>query len=512
MTNSKPLPIALTISGAVALGAYEGGVLAALIAGLRPLYRGDRPRVHIDVIGGASAGSIAGLLAARCIAEGTDAFTVMREAWVVRDGLSDLMKGAKSSPLTAESLQEVAAELLRMPGDTAEQQRKSVHVTMALGALRGLEYDIKSTGFSTAPISANTFLDWKNVVVSPGQKLEDFVHAGPYRPGVDEPTLVDFALASGANAFGFPPMVVNRSGDEHEYDEHDIGNFPESKAYWYTDGGTLDNEPIGRTLDIAGGLDDQEDVLRRLLVLIHPDPPAAPTARAWADPSNPPTWVETLARAFTLQTTQSIYDDIRHAAKTNRRVEETNTLAAVLATALAELDPAAQTTLATQLAEPLKRDAPDSITADLVRDALHHAAGLTGKHEIGIEVLSPLLLPEAQGAKPVPVKDLLAGEFLHHFGGFARTALRQHDFDLGYRTVLSWFEQTNPPLAFHGLDGGADAIAADAARAAYKPPPDDGLGKTTFSKLKWAEKARFGKLFGKAAWIAYRGRFHRSHQ
>jgi predicted acylesterase/phospholipase RssA len=509
--TSKPLPIALTISGAVALGAYEGGVLAALIAGLRPLYRGDDPHVRIDVIGGASAGSITGLLAARCITEGIDALEVMQEAWVVRDGLTDLMKDAKGSPLSAESLQEVAAELLRMPGDAAEQQRNSVHVTMALGALRGLEYEIEGDKFSTNTISASTYLDWKNMVVSPGQPLTDFVHDGAHRPGVDEPTMVDFALASGANPFGFPPRVVNRSADEHEYEHHHITNFPDSKAYWYTDGGTLDNEPIGRTLDIAGELDAHDDLLRRLLVLIHPHPTAAPTGRAWADPGNPPTWVETLARAQKLQTTQSIYDDLRHAAKTNRRVERTDRLAGVLAAAFAKLDSSEQATLTTQLAAFTKTEAIGSTTEDIVRDALHHAAGLTGKHAIGIEVLSPLLLPEAQGPTGIPVKDLLAGEFLMHFGGFARTALRQHDFDLGYRTVLNWFEQFRP-LAFHGLDQAADETALNTARDRYAPPRSDALGATTFSKLSCSEKARFEQLFLKMAWSAMQGRRHPSHQ
>jgi hypothetical protein len=127
-------------------------------------------------------------------------------------------------------------------------------------------------------------------------------------------------------------------------------------------------------------------------------------------------------------------------------------------------------------------------------------------------VLSPLLLPEAQGPKAVPVKDLLAGEFLHHFGGFARTALRQHDFDLGYRTVLAWFGQPHPPLAFHGLPGDADATAAAAALDCYKPPPDDGLGTTTFTSLSACEKLRFGQLFGKVAWSVVGGRMHPSHQ
>ena len=54
------LRIALTISGAVALGAYEGGALAALLCAIRGLCQGDDPAVRIDAIGGSSAGSITG--------------------------------------------------------------------------------------------------------------------------------------------------------------------------------------------------------------------------------------------------------------------------------------------------------------------------------------------------------------------------------------------------------------------------------------------------------------------
>jgi predicted acylesterase/phospholipase RssA len=512
MSTAKPLPIALTISGAVALGAYEGGVLAALISGLRPLYAGDEPRVRIDVIGGASAGSITGLLAARCIAEGIDPLTVMERAWVDADGLSSMMQGAKSSPLSAASLEKVAAELVRLPGDPAAQQQASVHVTMALGSLRGLEYQIEGDHFSTNAIHASTYLDWKSMVVSPGQEVAEYSHGDSYRPGVDAPAMVDFALASGANPLGFPPRVLSRATDERGYADHGIDNFPASKAYWYTDGGTLDNEPIGRTLDIAGELDTRDDALRRLLLLIHPHPTAAPADDAWADPSRPPTWVGTLARAQRLQTTQSIYDDLRHAVKINRRLDKVNDLVGVLTAALAKLPAAERAALDAQLAPFVKAtDSTGSTTADLVHDSLRHAAGLAGKRLIGIEVLSPLLLPEAQGPDAIPVADLLAGEFLVHFGGFARTALRRHDFDLGYRTALNWFEQFRP-LQFHGVGDAADETAWKAAHDRYAPTRDDSLGTTKYSTLSRSEKFAFERLFAKMAWTAIAGIRHPSPQ
>jgi hypothetical protein len=350
------------------------------------------------------------------------------------------------------------------------------------------------------------------MVVSPGQKAEDYSHGDSYRPGVDEPAMVDFALASGANPLGFPPRVLNRGADERGYADHGIDNFPASKAYWYTDGGTLDNEPIGRTLDIAGELDSRDDALRRLLLLIHPHPTAAPADDAWADPSRPPTWVGTLARAERLQTTQSIYDDLRHAAKINRRLDKVNDLVGVLAAALAKLPPAEQAALGAQLAPFVKvTDSTGSTTADLVHDSVRNAAGLTGKRLIGIEVLSPLLLPEAQGPDALPVADLLAGEFLLHFGGFAREALRQHDFDLGYRTVLNWFKEYRP-LEFHGVDHSADETAWMAAHDRYAPARDDSLGKTTYSTLSRSEKFGFERLIGKMAWTAIEGIRHPSRQ
>ena len=49
-----------------------------------------------------------------------------------------------------------------------------------------------------------------------------------------------------------------------------------SRQLWYTDGGTLDNEPLGRALDLVAEAQDSDQV-SRLHVLIHPHPTGAPT-------------------------------------------------------------------------------------------------------------------------------------------------------------------------------------------------------------------------------------------
>jgi hypothetical protein len=160
------LRIALTISGAVALGAYEGGALAALLCAIRGLCQGDDPAVRVDAIGGASAGSITGMLAARCLLEGIDPLYVMREAWVERDSLAVMRTDAPDEPLSLEALRRASVDLLDprdRHGAPAHRvgacQRAPIRMVMALASLRGLEYRVPTLSARQA-VRATTSLDW----------------------------------------------------------------------------------------------------------------------------------------------------------------------------------------------------------------------------------------------------------------------------------------------------------------------------------------------------------------
>jgi Patatin-like phospholipase len=96
--------LSLTISGAVALGAYEGGVLAALLYAIRPLVTDPTEPARIDVMSGASAGSITALLAARALLEGHDPLRVMSAVWVERDSIGALLAHGDDAPLSIDSL------------------------------------------------------------------------------------------------------------------------------------------------------------------------------------------------------------------------------------------------------------------------------------------------------------------------------------------------------------------------------------------------------------------------
>jgi predicted acylesterase/phospholipase RssA len=444
------LRLALTITGAVSLGAYEGGALAALLVGLQALRReGKAAPIVIDVIAGASAGSITGLLAAWTLLEGGDPIKVMQQAWVEGDALETLRARDASAPFSLRAMKSLGESLFTpVAAPIGPVQQNDVYLDMALAALRGFAYRIASLEAST-PIEASSYLDWKRFTFQPKGGAESYT-----KPAEQSP--LDFALASGANAFGFPPVVMSRGLDKATYEKNGVMNFPASNELWYTDGGTVDNEPIGRAIEMANERDSNGRG-ERLHLLIHPHPSAPPGGGAWADRSNPPTWAHTLARAFHMETTQSMYDDLKRMQKTNSRLIWRDRLVTTLSDGIRSItDPSAveaiRDSMRALLASFLTDEnalrsqqgrvetgvavADDVSIEDLIRAVVDRVGGLVDRRSVAVEVISPLLLLQPGET----VEDVLAGEFLLHFGGFFSRDLRMSDFVLGYRSMLKWME------------------------------------------------------------------------
>lgn len=494
------LRIAFTISGAVSLGSYEGGALAALIAGLQPVCDGDEPPICIDVMGGASAGSVCALLAAWCLRSGLDPVRVFREAWVERADIGALRRGADAAPLNDAALEEIARGVLAASGQggTRPRQRHPITLRMAVTPLRGLQYRIRTLEAGGGPdgdgdgdsdvraVAAATFVDWCDFVIGPDTDVEDLM--APSGP-------VEAALASAANAWAFPPRWLDRSGVADEYASNGITNVPETGGLWFTDGGTVDNEPIGRTLEVVAEADSgagADDT--RLLLLVHPHPASA-TPRddwAWADRAEEPSWLAAALRALRIMTSQNVHDDLRHLEKVNTRLRWLEELTATLGAALADLEPEGRRGVAAALADVLEGiesdrarlrphrpaeptpavDADDP--AELLRQVVSHIGGLRGKREVSVEVISPRLVDPL-----TPVEGLLGGEILIRFGGFLDRALRLNDFRLGYASSLAWLRGGG--LERHGV---AATTAAEVARAAAAAlPAEDDVGAEEFRRV-----------------------------
>jgi hypothetical protein len=496
------LRIGLTIAGAVSLGSYEGGALAALLTAVQAM---GPEAVVIDAITGASAGAITAVLAAQCLLRGLQPIEAMKASWVDLPSLSRLATHDMGSPLSAKVLAEEAKKLLAtggVPGG-APMQPDNIDLAITITTLGGFDYRIVSL-MKTTPVDAVTYLDWAEFTLKPDST--DTVYAAA----------AEAALASAANAVGFPPKLLRRTPEDiAKAVANGVLNPPNPNGTWYTDGGTVNNEPFGRLLDVIGGEDPRAN---RLLLLVHPSATKPPPVDAWVDPTEQPRWTRTGLRAKKINGAQSIYDDLRRLEKTNTRVVSVEDLARAIegaVTTSADRDALFDAVRAfvtdyeqrhAVINEVIGRGRPaaarvavadDVSLVDLLVTALGRASGLEGKHTAKVEIVTPDLDPSQR-----PSEDLLAGEKLGHFFGFTAERFRRSDFALGYRNMTTFLRDDLPK---HGV---ADEIAAalPTVDAAYNTLDWDRYreGDASFASLTWGEKLRLARLGGHIAHVVER--------
>jgi predicted acylesterase/phospholipase RssA len=494
------LRIGLTISGAISLGAYEGGGLAALLVAVQEM----RGAVVVDAITGASAGAITSVLTARCLVRGCDPVEAMKTSWVDLPDLKRLKARDRRSPLSAEVLADGARELLGTgaggltDGPPEKQQAEEVRLALTMASLGGYHYRIKALEQGTV-VGAITYVDWAEF------RLRRETSA------VEWGSAAEMALASAANAIGFPPKLVKRSAEDIERARRaGVMNPPDPNGAWYTDGGTVDNEPFGRLLDLLG----DDDVDRRLLILVHPTPTRTPRPSLWTDPNRQPRWTRTGLRANNIKGEQSIYDDLRRLEKTNTRLlwtrEASERIAAMLervstaesrAAIRAELEDIIDdlqekhVTLNRQIErsdpEPETRIDGGEDLADLLTTVIRRATGLAGKRPVNVEVVTPDLDPSS-----APADQLLAGERLGHFFGFLDVKFRRSDFALGYRNMQVFLKEVLPKYGVSAEIGAAlphvqrryDELGWDSER----------WGDADWGKLSLGQRLRLFRVGGHA--------------
>lgn len=508
MTAPGALRIALTLPGAVSLGAYEAGALAALLVGVQEVNRLDAEALRVDAIAGASAGSITGVLAARTLLEGQDPVTVMHGLWVAAPALRRMHSWRLRAPLSVRALREESTRLLALPGRRTVAQRTGVKLNMALGALRGIEYSLGRVGGPA--LAGTTYLDWADCDLEPGAPAESY--AEPIEAGATA-----FAEASGASAAAFPPVRINRGGERRRYEDNRVTNFPPSGWFWYTDGGTLDNEPLGRALDMSNALDLDTPDPRRLHLVISPTPETP--ARAdddWSDQRRQPSWTQVGARTLELIKAQNLYDDLRQLEKTNSRVawlkQVEETLNVVLSSR-GEVDAAEELRATADSIERQKQQLHDPVSvredtyprpnteiAHELRRALALATGLGGKRDVEADIVSPLLLPEVRGGRPVA--EVLSGDYLAHFGGFLDERYRSSDFAAGYRSMLEWLCHPQRGLAARGLSAQLASAASRAAGSRYADGWETGTAGSSRAQLGLAGRLELLIVGLRAALIA----------
>ena len=507
------LRLTLTIPGAVSLGSYEGGALAALVLAARSL---GEENILIDSIAAASAGSITALLTARALLRGCNPTDLLKAAWVESASLDKMKTRSTQSPLSSGALVAMASDLLGPQGiqdgpPEVPRQKHAITISMALASLAGLNYTLPRLS-GREPVQASTYLDFYTITLTERDEASVYV------------TYADGAIASGSNAMGFPPTRLDRSAERQQYTDAGLEGFPADGKFWYTDGGTVDNEPLGRAIDLASDIASDDD---RVYLLIHPDPgaPSADMAKVFGGDAPTPPWVRTATHTLSMTSAQSIYDDLRTLEKTNSHLAWVRTIGPALRDGLEHglaasgLPPDKCDEVRAQVAAALT-DALDHVRseqkdiesqgkraaksrpaasggdyADAAARLVEAASGLEGRDAALVEIVSPAL-GAAPGESP---STLLAGAFMFHFGGFIDVEFRQSDFALGYRNMAYWLEHS---LGAY-LPGVNLAPALKSVRQAYVELGWDHIrrGGATLKSLHFGQKMGLVGLGGHIAHV-----------
>jgi len=478
--------LAITIAGAVSLGSYEAGVLFEVLDAIRQ--HNDNPatspddKVVIDVITGASAGGMTAVILAQKLLYSAQEFqgaydNPLYNTWVKRISLSGLQspeenESALQSLFSSNLIDAISRELVQqrytsspMPPATPHSAvRDRLRVGLALTNLNGVAY-----GYPVTPVGKFVYIDYSDQltreVVATTCDKEDFWE--PLRRS---------AVACGAFPIAFRTQDLQRSAkaEPDDYTSENLEPWPgDPTTFTYSDGGILQNQPLGMAKNLVDLIDCHKDQEGRFYLFVSPhakDPEANDSFHAAnAD------YIHLVRRLIETVVGQSGFRDWITAKGVNQRIALLDARAAGLKDAILHkkidvaalaktsqsildlffpngkhLSPGAtksesladaQGRVAQQYKQEMAALASDSVQAIAFRDAVlafETAAGLGARDYMTIY---GVIAEESE----------LAGAGLQAFIGFFDQRFRDHDYDVG-RTHAQQI-LTDPTLSEPGALG-----------------------------------------------------------
>ncbi len=259
--------LAITIAGAVSLGSYEAGVLYEVLDAIH--HHNNNPatapekRITIDVVTGASAGCMTGIILAQKLMYSADQFVgpydnPLYNIWVKRITLEELQHPGEDEPalhslFSSDLIETISREALlaRYEGAPKETHRHaavgdSIRVGAALTNLNGIAY-----GYQVSPGGEFLYIDYGD------QFSREVAGASSDNRDFWEP-LRQAAVASGAFPIAFRPQDIYRSAKNETIDYPSSNIKPWSQdpqPYTYSDGGILQNQPLGMAKNLVDLID-----------------------------------------------------------------------------------------------------------------------------------------------------------------------------------------------------------------------------------------------------------------
>jgi hypothetical protein len=478
--------LAITISGAVSLGSYEAGVLYEVLDAIcqhnnDPATIAD-DRIVIDVLTGASAGGMTAIVLAQKLLYSAGEFqgpynNPLYNLWVKRISLAGLQATEENEPalnslfssnlieaISREALKTRYATMPLPPPQRHPAVEDSIRVGVAITNLNGVGY-----GYSVIPGGKFVYIDY-------GDQLTRLVEASSCDTGAFWEPLRQAAVACGAFPGAFRPQDMERSsktepndyaGENLEPWERDPGTFT------YSDGGILQNQPLGMAKNLVDLIDLHLRQDKRFYLFVSPhakDPDANDSFHAAnAD------YLHLFQRLIDVVMGQSGFEDWITAKGMNERVALLDARAEGLRDAIlkGQIDMTCLATTAVSLLslffpndEHLSpgATAPETLIqaqeriADQYKDELNALAGVTGGADGFRDAVLAFETAAGLGARDhmtiygiTATQSELAGAGLQAFLGFFDQRFRDHDYDVGRthaRQVLS-----DPALSLQGQLG-----------------------------------------------------------
>lgn len=279
-----PKRLAITIAGAVSLGSYEAGVLYEVLDAIHQhnIFPGtpDEERIEVDVLTGASSGGMTAAIVAHKMLYAANEFrgpydNPLYNVWVKQIDLKGLLdtvddgspesESALRSIFSSNMVERIAGETLTRRYETGEwpapvthmAAAKSISLGMTLTNLNGVDY-----GYDMQPSGKFVFT-----------RHEDQITRVLSVGGTDNKEaweeIRDASVASGAYPLAFRAKEMDRRRADYTHSNLEPWTDDPSR-FTYTDGGVLQNEPLGMAKKLVNAIDQHWHNSSRFYMFVSP--------------------------------------------------------------------------------------------------------------------------------------------------------------------------------------------------------------------------------------------------
>lgn len=442
--NTPDRSVALVLAGAVSLGSWEAGVLAELLYGLEALAHRGGPRHRIDIITGASAGSMTAALVARALMVDYECRRMLHEAWVDGIDIRALTEGVPPAALLSSTpIDEIAERCLMQPPfepvNVPVIAPASLFLSFTVSNMNGVDFQLHTTLRNATSFTSTFHAERRRFVLD----------TASIRDASTWDALRHAALCSGSFPFAFLPRRMASDAAA----VRGMAGEPAAE-YCYVDGGLFNNEPLKEAVQLAAIADGGVADPRRKFLLVD-----ASLNRSTADAAFTPeaSLGRTLLRVAGAIMAERGANDWLRALRTNTELEWRDRFSAQLADIVRRNSLADPHLLRVQLDQaitavvdekrrvnPGRWSEPTATEDALHASRAHHAAVLQDLDPARAELLNRMLflLDNLAGLQRKTKLDLdiihaepgeTAGDQLFNFGGFFNRDWREHDYRLGRR-------------------------------------------------------------------------------